>query len=276
MTTPSASGAERYVHGYEEWTRDWMAQRTASRELAFLLPHLSPGMHILDAGCGPGSITVGLAEIVAPGEAVGLDIEPRQLAAAQRLAGDRHVANIRFEQGSVYELPFADATFDVCVAHFVIEHVSDPPRALRELRRVLRPGGIAAIKDPYYPGFTFRPETTELRRFGELSEQVRRHSGASDRYAADLRAYLRDAGFARTEATAGVETVAGSGGGPGALGMMLENQVREPAFRETVLAQGWATEAELDAIAGAGRELVGRDDLFGFVVYVCALGWVEA
>lgn len=274
MTTSGEPPAERYVHGYEEWTREWMARRTASGELGFLLPHLVPGMAILDCGCGPGSITIGLAEIVAPGQVVGLDIEPRQLEAAKRLASERAVSNIRFEQGSVYELPFPDATFDVAVAHFVLEHVSDPLRALREIRRVLRPGGLAAIKDPYYPAFTFRPETTELRRFGELAGMVRRHNGASDTYAVNLRAVLLEAGFERTEAQAGFENLAGNDEAARVLPMMLQNQVREPAFRETVLEQGWATEAELDAIAAAAPELARREDLFGFVVFVTALGWV--
>ncbi len=276
MTSSSAPGGERYVHGYEDWTREWMAQRTATRELGFLLPYLSPGLSVVDVGCGPGSITVGLAEIVAPGEVIGIDIEPRQLAAAQRLAAERDIGNVRFQQESVYALPFPGATIDVAVAHFVIEHVSEPLRALRELRRVLRPGGVVAIKDPYYPAFTFRPETAELRRFMELSEQVRQYNGASDRYAADLRAYLRDAGFARTEATGGIENVAGSAASSAGLSMMLDHQIREPAFRDTVLEQGWATQADLDAISGSSSALASRDDLFGFVVYVCALGWVDA
>lgn len=274
MATSGGPSVERYVHGYEEWTREWMAQRTATRDLAFLLPHLSPGMSIIDCGCGPGSITVGLAEIVAPGQVIGLDIEPRQLEAAQRLATERATPNVRFEPGSVYELPFPDATFDVAVAHFVLEHVSDPLRALREIRRVLRPGGLAAIKDPYYPAFTFRPQTTELRGFGELAEKVRKHHGASDTYAVDLRAYLLEAGFERTEAQGGLENIAGNEEAARVLPMILQNQVRERAFRDTVLEQGWATEAELDAISAAAPDLARRDDLFGFVVFVSALGWV--
>ncbi len=265
--------SERYVHGYEQWTRDWMAQRTATRELAFLVPHLRPGMTVLDCGCGPGSITIGLAEIVAPGIVTGVDIEPRQLDAASRLASEREIENVRFERASVYELPFPDGSFDVAVAHFVLEHVSDPLRALRELRRVLRPGGIAAVKDPYYPSFTFRPNTPELRLFVELGARVRRHNGASDTYAVDLRTYMRDAGFARTEAAALLENV-GAAPGHQILPMMLENQVREPAFRDAVLEQGWATEAELDAISDAAATLADRDDLFGYVVFVSALGWV--
>lgn len=232
-------------------------------------------MAVLDCGCGPGSITVGLAEIVAPGQVIGLDIEPRQLETARRLAQMRGLSNLRFEQGSVYELPFPDASFDVAVAHFVLEHVSDPLRALREIRRVLRPGGVAAIKDPYYPAFTFRPQTDALRRFGELAGKVRKHNGASDTYAVDLRAYLLEAGFERTEATAALGNMAGGAQSAWILQMMLQNQVREPAFRDTVLEQGWATAAELDTISAAAPELVERADLFGFVLFVSALGWVS-
>ncbi len=271
----SQQSSERYVHGYEEWTREWMSQRTASRELAFLLPHLQPGMRVLDCGCGPGSITVGLAEIVAPGEVIGLDIEPRQLEAARRLAEERGQSNLEFVQGSVYQLPFPDASFDVAVAHFVLEHVSDPLRGLRELRRVLRPGGIAAIKDPYYPAFVFRPLTPELQRFMELGAKVRQHNGASPTYAVDLRTCLLDAGFVQTEARGAIENVAGGNLPRQIIEMMLSNQVREPAFRDTVLREGWATEADLQAIASSSSELAGRPDLFGFVVFVTALGWVE-
>lgn len=271
--TATNEGRAKYLHGYDEWTREWMAQRTATRELAFLVPHLRAGMRVLDCGCGPGSITVGLAEIVAPGEVVGVDIERRQLEAARTLAGGRGARNLRFETGSILALPFPDASFDVVVAHFVIEHLREPLPALREVRRVLRPGGIAAIKDPYYPAFTFRPLIPELVRIRELLAMARAHLGVSDTYAPDLRARLLEAGFARTQAEAATETAAG-GPGPLLLPLVLGNQLREPAFRDLAIAQGWTTAGELDTLAVAAAALGQRDDLFGFVVFVQALGWV--
>jgi ubiquinone/menaquinone biosynthesis C-methylase UbiE len=265
---------ERYVHGYGTWTRQWMSERTAKRDLAFLLPHLQPGMDVLDCGCGPGSITVGLAEIVSRGNVVGVDIEPRQIDAARAAAIERGLANVRFDQASVYELPYPDASFDVAVAHFLIEHVSEPVQALREIHRVLRPGGIAAIKDPYYPAFAFRPQLPANQRYEELAAKVRAHNGASDKYAADLRACLLEAGFERTDATAGILTVANGALGASTFRLIRENQLREPAFRDTVIKQGWATEGELDVVLKGISEMAGRDDLFGFVVFVEALGWV--
>ena len=268
-------GGERYLHGYEEWTKTWMQRRTAARELAFAVPHLRPGMDVIDCGCGPGSITIDMAGIVAPGWVTGIDIEPRQLEAARALALERGVRNVRFEPGSVYALPYPDATFDAAVAHFVIEHVNDPVRALREVRRVLKPGGFAAIKDPFYPAFTFRPRLPVIERFGELMAKARAHNGASDAYAADLRACLLEAGFARTQAEAGTETPAGIGDGPSMLSFVMYHQLRERVFRDTVLAQGWATEAELESLSAAAAELGERPDLFGFVVFVQAIGWVS-
>lgn len=274
MDSAADKRKERYVHGYEEWTRQWMSERTATRDLAFLLPHLRPGMDVIDCGCGPGSITVGLAEIVAPGKVIGVDLETRQLETARAVASERGVANLRFDQASIYELPYPDATFDVAVAHYVIEHVSEPVRALREMCRVLRPGGIAAVKDPYYPAFTFRPALPAMLRYEELASRVRRHNGASDDYAADLRACLLEAGFERTEAAAGILTVAGRDPVTPFFRLIRENQLREPAFRDTVIEQGWATESELDELREDVVEMATRNDLFGFVVFVEALGWV--
>src|SRR5207249_2091690 len=100
---------ETYTHGHAPAVVRHHAKRTAEEAAAFLLPELRPGMRLLDVGCGPGSITRGLAEIVAPGQVVGLDMSSETLDAARRDAAARGLENLRYEIGSVYELAFPDA-----------------------------------------------------------------------------------------------------------------------------------------------------------------------
>jgi len=120
---------DRYTLGYGSQITQWHGERTADREAAFFLPHIKPGMRLLDFGCGNGAITVGLAETIAPGEVVGIDVESSQVERAITLAKDRGVKNVRFEVGSVYELPFPPASFDAAFAHAVLQHLNDPLRA---------------------------------------------------------------------------------------------------------------------------------------------------
>ena len=78
-------------------------------------------MRLLDCGAGPGAITYGLAEAVAPSEVVGIVLSQAQVDRARDLANEFGVTNVRFEAGSVYELPFPDASFDVTFAHADVE-----------------------------------------------------------------------------------------------------------------------------------------------------------
>src|SRR5499427_10867525 len=102
---------EKYTHGHAPATLQQHAQRTADEAAAFMLPALRPGMRLLDVGCGPGSITRGLAQRLAPGEVVGLDLSRETLAAAREDAAARGLTNLTYVEGSVYQLPFPDASF---------------------------------------------------------------------------------------------------------------------------------------------------------------------
>jgi ubiquinone/menaquinone biosynthesis C-methylase UbiE len=125
----------------------YVANRDARRFLPFLLPYVSPGMDVLDVGCGVGSIALDLAPALAPGRVVGIDADSEQIETARRSAAERGIENIEFVTSSVYELPFAEATFDVVYANAVLMYVRDQVRALAEMRRVLRPAGLAAVID---------------------------------------------------------------------------------------------------------------------------------
>lgn len=73
-----------------------LESRTAAREAGFFLPYLESGMRVLDVGCGPGSITLGLAEVVAPGHVDGFDLQPAMVDRARTLASERGVENVTF------------------------------------------------------------------------------------------------------------------------------------------------------------------------------------
>jgi len=138
---------DTYTLGYNSAEQERMGHRTATRSVGFLLPHLRPGMRVLDAGCGPGSITVGLAAAVALGEVIGLDRAERQLMVACERAVEAGVGNVRFVRGDVYALPFPDGAFDAVLAHALLKHLRDPLTALKEFHRVLALDGIVGIAD---------------------------------------------------------------------------------------------------------------------------------
>jgi len=107
---------ETYTPGYTEPTLRLMLKRTAAKHAAFFTPFLRRGMRILDCGCGPGTITFGLASLVSTGQVVGIDLEVTQLSSAQNCSREQRV-NACFAVASVYNLPFRDGQFDAVFAH---------------------------------------------------------------------------------------------------------------------------------------------------------------
>ena len=190
-----SNSVESYTPGYSEIAVRYMQRRHAARDAAFVLPRLKPGMSLLDCGCGPGSITVGLAEAVAPGSVVGIDVEPTQLAMAERAAQDHTLANVRFQTASVYQLPFPDHSFDAVFSHALFEHLAEPLDALREVRRVLRPGGFAAIVSPDWAGNVMAPPDAEARRAVEVFQSIQRRNGGNPHIGRELGRLAHEAGL---------------------------------------------------------------------------------
>lgn len=200
----SSSPVDRYTHGHHESVLAVHRWRTAGNSAAYLLPHLVSGQRLLDVGCGPGTITADLARVVAPGEVVAFDREPGIVAEAAGLAIERALGNVTSMVGDVYALDIADGTFDVVHAHQVLQHLSDPVAALREMRRVTRPGGKVAVRDADYAAMTWYPAEPQLDHWMEIYQAVARTNGAEPDAGRRLVAWAHEAGFDGLEPSASV------------------------------------------------------------------------
>jgi ubiquinone/menaquinone biosynthesis C-methylase UbiE len=152
-------------------------------------------MSVLDVGCGPGTISVDIARLVSPGLVTGIDLSEEVISIARRNAEGMDDVNISFHADDVYDLSFDDASFDIVYAHQVLQHLSDPIRALREMHRVLTPGGLVAVRDADYSKFKWSPQDARLDRWMTLYHDITKNNGAeadAGRYLAD---WIRAAGF---------------------------------------------------------------------------------
>lgn len=244
--------ADQYTHGHHEAVLSSHRARTAENSARYLLDRLSGGERLLDVGCGPGTISVDLAERVAPGEVVALDREPAIVAETADLAGERGVANLNAVVGDVYALDYDDGVFDVVHAHQVLQHLSDPVAALVEMGRVTRPGGLVAVRDADYGAMTWFPADPRLDRWMEIYQAVARSNEAEPDAGRRLLAWAREAGFSRIEPSASVWCFADDATRHWWGGLWADRMVLSPVA-DQARSEGLATDAELEAVAAAFR-----------------------
>ncbi|MDE2813856.1 MAG: methyltransferase domain-containing protein [Gemmatimonadota bacterium] len=188
-----ANGQTRYSVGYDERTARFFQGRTADTHARFLLEYLVPGMDLLDGGCGPGTITKGLAEIVAPGRVVGVDREQSQIDLARCLTAGS--PTIEFRIDDLCSLTADDESFDVVFVHGVLEHIADPEKAISEIHRVLRPGGLAGARHADFGGFLLEPTPEPLGQFSQLFIELMKRNGGDPYCGRRQPGLFREAGF---------------------------------------------------------------------------------
>ncbi|RSN70467.1 methyltransferase domain-containing protein [Actinomadura sp. WAC 06369] len=246
-----------YTHGHHETVLSAHRRRTVENSAAYLVEHLRPGASVLDVGCGPGSITAGLAERVAPGRVVGVDAAGTAVAEARAAAGG--AANLEFAVGDVHDLRFDDGAFDVVHAHQVLQHIADPVGALREMRRVAKPGGVVAVREADFGGMVWHPDPPGMDAWLPVYRAVARGNGGEPDAGRRLAAWAREAGFADVRASASAwcfatpderEWWSESWGG----------RLARSAVADTAVAEGHATRAELDAIYAGWKAWAAAED----------------
>lgn len=191
-----------YTHGHHESVLRSHRWRTATNSAGYLIGELRPGMSVLDVGCGPGTITADLAALVAPGPVTAVDTTREILDQAAEVARERDLANVEFTTADVHALDFPDDSFDVVHAHQVLQHVGDPVQALREMRRVCRPGGVVAARDSDYAAMAWFPEAPAMDDWLDLYRRVARANGGEPDAGRRLLSWARQAGFTDITPTA--------------------------------------------------------------------------
>jgi ubiquinone/menaquinone biosynthesis C-methylase UbiE len=255
----NAERPAKYTHGPHESVLRGHQRRTAEDSAAYLLPHLTAGSSLLDIGCGPGTITADLAARVAPGPVIAVDQSADVLDVARAEAQRRDLSNVSFATADVHKLDFPYDAFDVVHAHQVLQHVADPVQALREMRRVCRPGGVVAARDADYAGFIWFPRLPALDMWRELYEKAARANRGEPDAGRHLLSWALAAGFDDITPTgslwcyATAETREWWGG-------MWADRILHSALARDLVALGLATTAQREEIAAAWRTWAATPD----------------
>ena len=249
----------RYTHGHHESVLRSHRWRTAENSAAYLLPELRPGLSLLDIGCGPGTITVDLARIVAPGRVWGIDSSPEVLAGAADAAAASGLGNVVVSVGDVRRLDFDDASFDAVHAHQVLQHLTDPVGALREMRRVCHADGVVAARDADYSSMSWYPKLPALEEWMSLYHQVARSNGAEPDAAPLLRHWAHEAGLQDVTSSASVWCYSTESERTW-WGESWADRVVASAFGEQAVQLGLTDMAGLERIAVGWREWAADDD----------------
>ena len=184
-----------YIQGHGPSTVASHQSRSAAKQAGYLLSHITPTSHILDVGCGPGTITCDFAALAHASTVIGVDYSDDVLATARNEASKRGLSNVDFQSGSAFELPFEDGTFDVVHCHALLVHLPNAPAAVKEMRRVLKPNGYLGMREPDWFTCVIHPPYPELTRWINVQAELKRREGAEPNAGRHLAEWCLESGF---------------------------------------------------------------------------------
>lgn len=194
-------GTPDYTMGFSEEMLEILSRQSVDAHAAHLLPYLRPGMRVLDFGCGPGTISVGLAKAVDPGEMHGVDMEQSQIDLARSIAEAQRQGNAIFHVGDVTDLQFEDGFFDLAHCHNVLMHVPDTRAVLAEVRRVLKPGGVIGCREIICESSFTHPDFAVLGHSWDMFSDLLEADDGHPQMGRELKGHILAAGFANVRST---------------------------------------------------------------------------
>ncbi len=194
--------SQEYTMGYDENFQQLLRRRSAESHAAYLLSILKPGDRVLDFGCGPGTISVGIAKAIEPGEMHGVDMEESQINVARAAAQAGGHANATFHVGDVTALPFEDNYFDAAHCHAVLMHVPDTPKVLAEVKRVLKSGGVIGSREMFVASSFLEPGAEETQGAWDTFAKLLQGNGGHPQMGKELKNVFLEAGFTDVRASA--------------------------------------------------------------------------
>jgi ubiquinone/menaquinone biosynthesis C-methylase UbiE len=254
----------KYTHGHHESVLRSHKWRTVDNSAAYLAPHLTYGVSVLDLGCGPGTITADIGRRVGSGRVLGIDASADVIDDARRNAGGG--ANVEFAVGDLYALDVADGTFDIVHAHQVLQHVADPIGALRQMKRVCTPGGLVAARDSDYAAFRWYPDEPAIDRWLALYRTIARRNAGEPDAGRFLLSWAHAAGFEDVRPGASVWCFATPDDRAWWGGLWADRMTGSAIARQAV-REGFATEDELGAIAEGWRRWAAHPDAWYAVLH---------
>ncbi|QWC85488.1 methyltransferase domain-containing protein [Nocardioidaceae bacterium] len=247
----------RYPHGHDPSVLASHSNRTVENSAAYLVPFLRPGLDVLDLGSGPGTITADLARRTAPGHLIGVEMGEESAALTraelvrQGLDADRW--DVLVGDGARLDLVgpvgLADDSFDVAHAHQVLQYVADPPAVLAELARVVRAGGVVAVRDTDYGAWTWSPDLPELDEWRALYQRVARADGGEPDAGRRLLGWAHAAGLAASSTLTWSTWLYADQPSRAWWGGVWERRILESGLAARALEEGWATREDLHRIS---------------------------